>query len=414
MEPSVSSKINLDPETFERCDFQPRHEGPTVLPHDLIFHDLYSLAATQNTVVIRDMNTGHSASHQQFLCDIVAFRKRLMEELHPQTLQALRDEREVSLLILSGGYEFTVALFATFSLGGIAVPLSEFVILYQPPDLLTRLVSDICFHAGPHITVEEAVHHCNTVRAHAILTSIKHLSIANAVGSRSRIGKEKFRSIISSSSLLTSNLDITSISFCSGRVLDQNKPSLVIFTSGSTGLPKAVAIRRYNVYAGVRILLQAQNVDSKTTVAQFLPTHHAAGLLFNTLPVILGGGCVEFNQQGFEPSKVWQRFRDGGMPMFSAVPTVYVRLISYWESVISKLPAEERDSYRSAVSGIGNFHCGAAALPRHVSEKWFDLTGKSIIERYGGSEMGNVYTNLPGEAAVPVCCALPVICRISV
>ena len=68
----TASKINLDTESFDRCDFQPRHEGSTVLPHDLSFHDLYSLAVSQNRVAIRDMNTGHSATPQQFLSDIVA------------------------------------------------------------------------------------------------------------------------------------------------------------------------------------------------------------------------------------------------------------------------------------------------------------------------------------------------------
>jgi hypothetical protein len=121
----TASKINLDAERLDRCDFLPRHEGSTVLPHDLIFHDLHSLAVSQNTVVIRDMNTGHSATHQQFLSDIVALIKRLREELHPETLQDLRDEREISFLILSEGYEAMVALFATFGMGGIAVPLSR-------------------------------------------------------------------------------------------------------------------------------------------------------------------------------------------------------------------------------------------------------------------------------------------------
>lgn len=117
--------MDLEDESFDRNSFLPSHEGPTVLPHDLIFHDLYSLAVSLNKTVIKDMNTGHSASHQQFLSDIICLSTRLREELHPDTLRALHDEREVSLLILSEGYEAMVAFFATLALGGIAVPLSE-------------------------------------------------------------------------------------------------------------------------------------------------------------------------------------------------------------------------------------------------------------------------------------------------
>ena len=248
----------------------------------------------------------------------------------------------------------------------------------------------------------EIVRDCNGVRAHAVITNSKHQSTAAKIGEQSRVGRQKFLSILSTTCLLTPGIDMSTLTFCSGRVLDQNKPSLVIFTSGSTGPPKGVAIRRYNLYAGAHMMIQAQNISPKTTVAQFLPIHHAAGLLFNSLPGILGGGCVEFCQGGFEASKVWQRFREGGLPSFSAVPTVYVRLIRYWQSVIAKLSTAERDSYRLAVSGIGSFHSGTSALPRQVSEQWFKITGKPIIERYGGSEMGNVYTNLPGRPIVPV------------
>ena len=114
----------LDPETFDRCDFLPRHEGPNVLPHDLLFHSLFDLALRQNTTIIKDKNTGYSASHQQFLGDILALRTKLRAELNSSTIQALRDEREVSLLICAEGYEFSVAFFAVQALGGIAVPCS--------------------------------------------------------------------------------------------------------------------------------------------------------------------------------------------------------------------------------------------------------------------------------------------------
>ena len=120
----TTSKSSIDVESADGFDFHARREDSMTLPHDLIFHDLYSLAMSQNKVVIRDKNTGHTATHQQFLIDILALTERLRKELHPETLQDLQDEREVSFLILSEGYEAMVALFATFAMGAIAVPLS--------------------------------------------------------------------------------------------------------------------------------------------------------------------------------------------------------------------------------------------------------------------------------------------------
>jgi acyl-CoA synthetase (AMP-forming)/AMP-acid ligase II len=114
----------LDPQSFDRTDFLPLHEGPEVLPHDLIFYNLHHLAVAQNEVVVRDTNANHVASHRQFLSDIVACRNALRQTLDLDTLEALQQEREVCILILSHGYEFVVAFFATLAIGAIAVPLS--------------------------------------------------------------------------------------------------------------------------------------------------------------------------------------------------------------------------------------------------------------------------------------------------
>lgn len=240
-----------------------------------------------------------------------------------------------------------------------------------------------------------------TVRAHGIITSIKNVQLANGLQRHLSSRETTFRVVCSTPMLMSPLLDLDSITITSGRCPDQNKPALVIFTSGSTGRPKGVAVRRYNLYAMARYFIDNLKIDRQTTVVQFLPTHHATGLLFNTLPAIVGGGCVEFSQGGFDAAKVWDRFREGGLPSFSALPTVYVRLLRHWETTLSKLPREEKDSYRTAVASIGSFHSSTSALPREVGLKWRELAGKPITERYGGSEVGGVYSNVIGEPVVP-------------
>ncbi|KAK5056232.1 hypothetical protein LTR84_012785 [Exophiala bonariae] len=367
----------IDPETFDRCDFLPCHEGPNVLPHDLLFHSLYDLALRQNTIIIKDKNTGLCASHQQFIGDILALRSKLRAELDPSTLTDLQHEREICLLICAEGYEFAVSFFAVQALGGIAVPCS------------------------PHITLKEVNHNADTVRAKAIITSIKSLQLAQDLEEQFKSRTKSFKVVCSTPVLISPLLDLSSVTINSGRTPDQNKPALVIFTSGSTGPPKGVAIRRYNLYALARYFVNNLKINQETTIVQFLPTHHATGLLFNTLPALIGGGCVEFSQGGFDAAKVWERFREGGLPSFSALPTVYVRLLRYWETVLSKLPQGQSESYRVAVSTIGSFHSSTSALSREVGVRWRELTGKAITERYGGSEVGGVYSNVVGELVVP-------------
>lgn len=100
-----------------------------------------------------------------------------------------------------------------------------------------------------------------------------------------------------------------------------------------------------------------------------LPTHHATGLLINTLPVLVGGGYVEFTHPKFDAARIWDRIRLGDINMLSAVPTIYVRLLRHWETVLEKLEPKIRESYQAAISSIEQFHCGSATLQVHISKK---------------------------------------------
>jgi malonyl-CoA/methylmalonyl-CoA synthetase len=126
-------------------------------------------------------------------------------------------------------------------------------------------------------------------------------------------------------------------------------------------------------------------------------------LLVNILPVLVGGGCVEFTQPKFDAVKVWERIKLGGINLFSAVPTIYVRLLQHWEKWSPGIDAVERELYQTALSNIEQFHCGSAALPASIASKWAALCrGRQIAERYGGTEFGNPFTHSPGVPVVPV------------
>lgn len=141
------------------------------------------------------------------------------------------------------------------------------------------------------------------MRAHAIITSVKSVQLAQGLERQSSSWGKEFRVVCSTPALMSPLLDLKSVTISSGRTPDQNKAALVIFTSGSTGPPKGVAIRRYNLYALAIYFVRNLKLDRNTTIVQFLPTHHATGLLFNTLPALVGGGCVEFSQGASTPQK---------------------------------------------------------------------------------------------------------------
>ncbi|KAH8701108.1 hypothetical protein BGW36DRAFT_425903 [Talaromyces proteolyticus] len=53
------------------------------------------------------------------------------------------------------------------------------------------------------------------------------------------------------------------------------------------------------------------------------------------MPTLVAGGCIEFDQGDFDLARVWERIRQGDLKTFSAVPTIFVRLLRYWVSVLS-------------------------------------------------------------------------------
>lgn len=196
-------------------------------------------------------------------------------------------------------------------------------------------------------------------------------------------------------------VDLRTVRFYAGRLGDANKPAVIIFTSGTTGKPKGAALRRHSVLSTSLMQVWKNDINSHYAGLQLLPTHHATGLLVNTLPTLLGGGCVEFTRPKFDAAITWERIRQGGIKSLSAVPTIFVRLLQYWEQELEKSPIREK--YRAGMCAVGQFHCGSAALPRHISTKWSRVfPGTRIIERYGGTEFGNPFGNQRGGQLVAV------------
>ncbi len=75
-----------------------------------------------------------------------------------------------------------------------------------------------------------------------------------------------------------------------------------------------------------------------------------------------------------------------------AVPTVYAKLLSSFDSAFptkeerSKVKETLRRDLRLTVSG-------SAALPETVLERWEEVSGHTLLERYGMTEIGMALTN---------------------
>ncbi|MCL4139281.1 UNVERIFIED_CONTAM: hypothetical protein GTU68_034352 [Idotea baltica] len=72
-----------------------------------------------------------------------------------------------------------------------------------------------------------------------------------------------------------------------------------------------------------------------------------------------------------------------------AVPTIYYKLITYWES----LPLAEQKEISNSLQKFRLMVSGSAALPISVLEKWRTISGQTLLERYGMTEMGMAISN---------------------
>jgi malonyl-CoA/methylmalonyl-CoA synthetase len=147
--------------------------------------------------------------------------------------------------------------------------------------------------------------------------------------------------------------------------------------------------------AQAQSLVQAWNYAPGDNLLHVLPLHHIHGIINAILAPLFAGSTIEFLFP-FNATAVWKRL---GAPFlenpkiseeitfFTAVPTVYNRLISSYKDLQQNLQAAAKTAIspktmRLAISG-------SAALPTPTKRAWAELSnGNILLERYGMTEVG--------------------------
>jgi len=75
--------------------------------------------------------------------------------------------------------------------------------------------------------------------------------------------------------------------------------------------------------------------------------------------------------------------------VFMAVPTIYFKLIAHWDT-LSKV---EHHTIKSTLEKFRLMISGSAALPVTVMERWKEISGHVLLERYGMTEIGMAISN---------------------
>jgi len=95
----------------------------------------------------------------------------------------------------------------------------------------------------------------------------------------------------------------------------------------------------------------------------------------------------------FDADEVWEHLAASDLTLFMAVPTI-AKLIAAWE----RASPERQRALTQACSKLRLMVSGSAALPVSRLEKWREITGQVLLERYGMTEIGMALSNpLEGE-----------------
>jgi len=179
--------------------------------------------------------------------------------------------------------------------------------------------------------------------------------------------------------------------------------AMILYTSGTTSRPKGVVTTHTNVTAQIMSLVEAWEWSADDRIILFLPLHHVHGII-NVVSCALWSGATCEMMSRFDANAVWNRIASGGLTLFMAVPTIYVRLIAAWEAA----SPERRAVLSKACDKLRLMVSGSAALPVSTLERWKEISGHTLLERYGMTEIGMALSNplrgerVPGSVGKPL------------
>ena len=176
-------------------------------------------------------------------------------------------------------------------------------------------------------------------------------------------------------------------------VIDGGTPALMLYTSGTTGRPKGVVHSHATVAAQINCLVTAWEWVPEDRIPHFLPLHHVHGLVNKLLcPLWVGARCDMFAR--FDATTVFDALASEPYTIFMAVPTIYSKAIAAWEAADSTT----QQRWSAAFGRLRVMISGSAALAVPVLERWRQISGHTLLERYGMTEIGIALTNpLHGE-----------------
>lgn len=261
------------------------------------------------------------------------------------------NETRVAFMV-NPGFDYVQAQWAIWQSGGIAVPLC----LTHPFPSLQFVLEDT--ESSIVVVSEEYMY----LFEHYVLN-------------------KNIRLIVLGNTFLASN-DFVLPTFA------EDRRAMILYTSGTTNKPKGVVTTHANLNAQISTLVNAWKWSENDDTLCVLPLHHVHGIV-NVVSCSLWAGATCRFLSSFSAEAIFNIFLEGKLNVFMAVPTIYFKLIAYWET----LDTVKQNELTECMKTFRLMVCGSAALPVSVMEKWKLISQQTLLERYGMTEIGMAISN---------------------
>ena len=157
-------------------------------------------------------------------------------------------------------------------------------------------------------------------------------------------------------------------------LVEGGDPAAIVYTSGTTGASKGAVLSHNNLSANSTTLISAWQMTPADRLLLTLPLSHVHGLANGVISWLVSGFLLRLTER-FDHRVIVDLFRDFRPTLFFGVPTMYVRLLE------TPPPAAHEIGSMTRL-----FVSGSAPLAPDVLERFRNLFGHAILERYGMSE----------------------------
>jgi malonyl-CoA/methylmalonyl-CoA synthetase len=280
------------------------------------------------------------------------------------TLLAGRDdlgEARVAFLVPPGFHHVAVQ-WGIWRAGGVAVPLG----VSHPPPELEHVVRD-----SDAEIVLGAPEFATALRPVASAARVRYLTTSQVLAPR-RLSPAGAR--------LSTMLNVPPVPVPD---VPESRRAMIVYTSGTAGRPKGVVSTHANLRAQITSLVEAWEWRADDRILLVLPLHHVHGIVAVVASALWAGAACEM-LPAFDADRAWDVIAAGRITLFMAVPTIYNRMIAAWDAA----PLERRRALSAGCRRMRLMVSGSSALSAATFERWREITGHALLERYGMTEFG--------------------------